>query len=69
MSSLPPIPHSAAQRWREFRFKGVPALSFAVALIVVIVLWRTTWTPTTFVGEVQSPEAVVTASRPASWSS
>jgi multidrug resistance efflux pump len=61
MSSLPPIPHSAAQRWRQFRFKGVPALSFAAALIIVVILWKTTWTPTTFVGEVQSPEAVVTS--------
>jgi len=61
MSSLPPIPHSAGQRWREFRFKGVPLLLFAAALVTVVVLWRTAWTPTTFVGEVQSAEAIVSS--------
>ena len=64
MSSLPPIPLSASQRWREFRFKGVPLLLFAAALVTVVVLWRTTWTPTAFVGEVQSTEATVRSEKP-----
>jgi multidrug resistance efflux pump len=64
MSSLPPIPHSASQRWREFRFKGVPLLLFAAALVTVVVLWRTAWTPTAFVGEVQSTEATVRSEKP-----
>jgi multidrug resistance efflux pump len=59
MSSLPPIPRSAAQRWREFRFKGLPTLSFLTALIAVIILWKTTWIPAAFVGEVQSTEIIV----------
>jgi len=64
MSSLPLIPRSASLRWREFRFQGVPLFLFAAALVTAVVLWRTAWTPTAFVGEVQATEAVVSSVEP-----
>ncbi len=61
MSSLPTIPRPPSQRWREFRFRGLPLVIFAVVIAGVAYLWNRGWTPTMFVGEVQSTEAIVSS--------
>ena len=61
MSSLPTIPRPLSQRWRELRFHGLPLLIFAVVIAGVAYLWNRSWTLSSFVGEVQSTEAIVSS--------
>ncbi len=63
MNSLPSIPRPLSQRWRDFRFQGLPVLVFLAVGGAILLLWDQSWTSGTFVGEVQSVEAVVSSTQ------
>ena len=63
MNSLPSIPRPLSQRWRDFRFMGLPVLVFLAVFGAILLLWDQSWTSGTFVGEVQSVEAVVSSAQ------
>ncbi|HKS37897.1 MAG TPA: HlyD family efflux transporter periplasmic adaptor subunit [Verrucomicrobiae bacterium] len=59
MNPLPLIPTPPAQRWREFRLRGIPAIVFLAGLAGVGVLWNKNLVPSNIVGEVQGTSAIV----------
>lgn len=61
MNALPTIPRPMSQHWLDFRFRGLPVFVFLAVLGGIILLWTKYWTGSTFAGEVQSPEAVVSS--------
>lgn len=61
MNALPPIPTPPAKRWREFRLQAAPVLVFLGAAAATVVLWRTSLSGTTLVGQVEPVSAVVSS--------
>lgn len=61
MNPLPPIPTPPAQRWREFRLRGIPVIVFLVGLAGVGLLWNKNLVPSNIVGEVQGTTANVSS--------
>jgi multidrug resistance efflux pump len=64
MNPLPVIPTPLAQRWREFRLRVLPILTFLGVLLVLTVMWRQYVTPPTLVGQVEPITAYVTSLKP-----
>ena len=59
MHPLPTIPTPPAQRWREFRLRGLPVIVFLLGLAGVCLLWNKDLAPSNIVGEVQGTAANV----------
>jgi multidrug resistance efflux pump len=59
MNPLPTIPTPPAQRWREFRLRGIPFIVFLAGLAGVGLLWNKNLVPSNIVGEVQGTSANV----------
>lgn len=59
MNPLPTIPTPPAQRWREFRLRGIPVIVFLAGLAGVAFLWNKNIVPSNIVGEVQGTAANV----------
>jgi multidrug resistance efflux pump len=59
MNPLPTIPTRPAQRWREFRQRGVPGIVFLAGVAAVFYLWNKNLVPSSIVGEVQGTSANV----------
>jgi len=59
MNPLPTIPTPPAQRWREFRLRGIPVIVFLAGLAGVALLWNKNLMPSNIVGEVQGTSANV----------
>ena len=59
MNPLPVIPTPPAQRWREFRLRGIPVIVFLTGLAGVALLWNKNLMPSNIVGEVQGTSANV----------
>lgn len=64
MNSLPPIPTPPAQRWKDFRLHGVPAITFALMAATIFFLWNNTLAPGTFTGEVEVVQENVSSLKP-----
>lgn len=56
---LPPIPTPPAQRWREFKIRGLPIVTLMLTLLAVMLLWREYVVPSTLIGAVESAQADV----------
>jgi hypothetical protein len=64
MEPLAPIPTSPAQRWREFRIRTLPVLTFFGVLACVVLLWREFVIPTSVLGEVEGTRALIITAVP-----
>jgi multidrug resistance efflux pump len=64
MNSLPLVPTPRAQRWKDFRMRGLPVIAFALVAGAIIFLWSHTLAPGTFTGEVQAVQENVASSKP-----
>ena len=58
-----PIPRPAGERWRDIRLGYVPVAAYLVCIGLVIYLWNSHWTQSTFVGEVQGTLSNVTSAQ------
>src|SRR5688572_25811447 len=59
MNPLPTIPTPPAQRWREFRQRGIPIIVFLAGVAGAGLLWNKNLVPSNIVGEVQGTSANV----------
>ena len=64
MEKLSPIPMAAGHRWREFRIKYIPVLTFCIALVAVVFIWKDHVAAPSFVGEVETVRADVISTVP-----
>lgn len=64
MENLTPIPIRAGHRWREFRIRYIPALTFLIALVSVVFIWRDHVAAPSYVGEVETVRANVISTVP-----
>jgi len=55
------IPTPLLQRWRQFRYQVVPVVSFAVATILVVMIWRQQTSASHVVGAVMTRQVLVNA--------
>lgn len=58
-ASLPPIPTPRAQRWRQFRQKGLPGLAFAFVLALSVWLWGANLASPLLMGQAESQQAEI----------
>ena len=64
MEQLPPIPIPRRHRWREFRIKKIPVVTFCAALVAVGFIWREHVVTPSFIGEVETIRANVISTLP-----
>jgi len=64
MNPLPPIPTPPGERWKEFRFRGIPVLVLAGIVLATSFIWNSNLVPSTVVGEVQGLDANITSTVP-----
>jgi multidrug resistance efflux pump len=64
MDPLPPIPTPPSQRWREFRIRVLPLITFTIVISMVVVLWRSYVMPASIVGMVQTNSVSITVAEP-----
>lgn len=64
MSSLPPIPIPARERWRTFGTEKLPLLLFGAGVVIAGVLWRHSGVAPTLLAEAESIQAEVKSLRP-----
>src|SRR5262245_19440954 len=57
MSSSSPIPVPFARRWREFRFRTLPALVFLSSVVTVALLWTSQIPTASLPGQVEADTA------------
>lgn len=63
-SHLEPIPIPAHLRWREFKFRILPLLVFAIVSALAIMVWRSQLGPRGYVGQVEVKQSAIGAPNP-----
>ena len=64
MQSLPPIPTSPAQRWRDFRVQTMPVLVFGAVVLAAAALWQHSVAMPSLVGAAEAVTAYVSSPKP-----
>jgi multidrug resistance efflux pump len=59
MADLKPIPIPASERWREFRYHGMPLIVFLGGILLMVFLWNKSIVNPALVGQVEAPFADV----------